>query len=77
MDMGVYVVGADVLGGPRACGRPRGRFRVRGAGILRAKPSGLAAWTRTRGHEISGIAPCLDFSTPPSPRGVVGRYVVN
>lgn len=77
MDMGGYVVGADVLGGPRVRGRPRGRFRVRGAGILRAKPSGLAAWTCTRGHEISGIAPCLDLPHTPLPRGVVGRYVVN
>ena len=43
----------------------RGRFRVRGAGPLRAKPSGFAAWTCTRGHEISGIAPCLDLPHGP------------
>ena len=29
--MGTCVVGADVLGGPRACGRSRGRPRGRGA----------------------------------------------
>ena len=62
----------DVLGGPRVRGRPRGRFRVRGAGPLRAKPSGFAAWTCTRGHEISGIAPCLDL--PHGPLAAVMRH---